>query len=768
MKWYGLAKPTGNLFVHFDKNVYANNETVYFTGYLIKASKVTIDQHRVMALALIRNADNALILEDKFLFNNGVAFGSILIPDSILTGGYHFLVYSDKLLNGMPEVLFIQNITLKTNIDPAFKANLKIMPNADTTKKQNRVLISVTSKDDRFLSKPATISYNYGNLQKETITDASGQLLINLPPQPNIVDPNLYVKLKYERDSSFINLAIPRKKNTAQVKFYPEGGDLVAGLTSNVSWEVKDQQNLPLALTAFLYKDQQIIDTITTSSYGIGKFKLSPESNAIYSVKLLHSALNDTLYHLPASIDKGLALTIQNAFVKDTLKLNLKTNGPRNLTLMVHNFRESYIIAPLEIVHNQMTVKIPLYGTPKGLATITILDSLDRPLAERMFFAHYDSKERITITTDQQVYKQREKVSLKLNLTSEKNALVSIACVQNNRLELKNTNDIESYTYLSNELSNLPIHVNGNALKDPDYLEQILLVKGWRRYTWQGLQASNFTDTIAKLDSVNINGQVTTPSNKNIKTPFDVGLFGSRQTTLITTTTAGLFNLSIDNLITPAEKKLYAFVNSKSKLKSPTSIVIDDGYTRLSEKLAKLIKPDQQILSSSLQNNTALVLKNNERIIRLKEVVIGTKNDNNFNYSGANPCGDYVCSYNILNCKNHINDPRNKPPIAGKQYYTNGVLTLYPGCNILDKSIFFSIKGIHLEKEFYLNDYKDSLEPAFFSTIYWNYGTVLQNGRETELSFYTSDITGKFRVVVQGITDNDVLYEEHFFEVKGK
>ena len=30
MKWYAIAKPSGNFFVHFDKNVYANNETVYF------------------------------------------------------------------------------------------------------------------------------------------------------------------------------------------------------------------------------------------------------------------------------------------------------------------------------------------------------------------------------------------------------------------------------------------------------------------------------------------------------------------------------------------------------------------------------------------------------------------------------------------------------------------------------------------------------------------------------------------------------------------
>lgn len=111
-------------------------------------------------------------------------------------------------------------------------------------------------------------------------------------------------------------------------------------------------------------------------------------------------------------------------------------------------------------------IKIPLTDVPKGLATITIVDSLSRPLAERMFFAHYNDSEKLSLTTDQKTYKQREKVNLKLNLNVDKNALVSIACVQSNRLEIKKMSDIESYTYINNELSQLPINSKGNSYKD--------------------------------------------------------------------------------------------------------------------------------------------------------------------------------------------------------------------------------------------------------------------------------------------------------------
>ena len=71
-------------------------------------------------------------------------------------------------------------------------------------------------------------------------------------------------------------------------------------------------------------------------------------------------------------------------------------------------------------------------------------------------------------------------------------------------------------------------------------------------------------------------------------------------------------------------------------------------------------------------------------------------------------------------------------------------------------------------KEFYVNDYKDPNEPAIASTLYWNYGVLLKANEKKVISFYTSDISGKFKVILQGITNNDVVYKEYHFEVKPK
>jgi hypothetical protein len=772
--WYAQSKSNASFFVHFDKNVYTNNETIFFTGYLIKGSRSNADQHKIMAATLIRDADSAIILTDKFLMEKGIGFGSVTLPDSILTGNYHVLVYTDRLINGNPEAVFAQSITLKTNIQPPLKANIKLSE-SEVTGQKNQVLISVTSKDDRFLIKPTKISYVYGNTKKIAKTDVSGQLLVELPPQANSLDPNLYMKLVNEKDSAFLSLTIPQKKRTAIVSFYPEGGNMVSGLPATIGWEVKDRQQMPIALKAHLFKNNNPIDTIETNSYGIGKFRIVPDTKSVYSIKLLHSGLADSIYLLPKALDKGVVMTVSNAIVQDTVNLIFKTNSHRRFTLLVHNYKEDFVNIPFDMEYNNKSIKIPLNDVPKGLLTITLLDSLDRPLAERLIFAHYDLDDKISISTDAKTYKPREKVTVKFKLNTDDQAVVSIAAVQDNRLELKKMNDIVSYSYILNELQNLPVNLKGNPMKDNGYLADVLLVKGWRRYTWQDLQKVTAKDTLLKTDSLQVTGLVTTRMKKKITVPINISALGDNETRFLTTSADGSFDFKNSQLIFEPGKKMYLF--SYDKNKEPQVIEQFNSFIKMDRKLAGSISFQQNYLPSTLANNTDLVIKSNEKVTRLAEVKITAKKDESLTmyegiaqegFPGRNACGDYVCRMNLLNCPNHRLSSDNTQPVKGVKYAN--MYYPYKGCIIVtkDQKKYFELSGLHWEKEFYHDSYSNLQEPALLSTVYWNYAATLISGQDTEFSFYTTDITGKFRIVVQGISNRDVVYGEHFFEVIDK
>lgn len=757
--FYQKAKPTTNLFVHFDKNVYASNETVWFSGYLIATKD--FGKHHIMSVSLIKESNNKVVLEDRFIMKNGFSFGNITLPDSIPVGNYRFLVITDYVLNNQPEVSFTQPITIKSVLEPPFKASMKTMSTENITSK---VMVSVTTADNRFLEQPTDVYYTYGNLKKTMKTDASGQAVIHLEQQDNLSDPNLYVKLKYGKDSTFINMPLNQPKGTPFVKFYPEGGDMIGGLINNIGWEVRDRQKKPVAVKAYLYKNNIAIDTLMSSNSGLGSFKMFADQGAKYTFKVIGANLKDTVFTLPNIKENGIGINIINAVVSDTLKINLRSKLPQKINLRIHNFRESYLYTKIDIQPGLKTLKIPLFRVKKGLATVTITDSLERPIVERIFFAHYDNAEKIGIVTDKAIYGLREKVNLKLNLKNiSENAVVSVAVVQDNRMETGKVTDIESYTYLNNELDKVPVNTKGNTYKDKKYLEQLLLIKGWRRYNWPELITAKATDTSVNYNQLFFTGNVT-KSRKPLKEAVAIGAMGDEKIRLVTTETNGTFDFNHPELYTSAGKKMFMFLNKNN---DPSyKFAINNQLLETSEKIAVIPTLNEKPPILQLSDNGDLFVKSNEKSIRLKEVQISGKVKTSG--LGPNPCGDYVCQKNILNCRNHYGDPNNRQPIQGKTYSSGSQSIVYQGCGVTDESIFFKTEGIHLHKEFYVDSYKDPLEPAYFSTIFWNYALVLNKDKETSIDFYTSDVPGKYRIVVQGITQTQVIYNENFFEIKRK
>jgi hypothetical protein len=129
--------------------------------------------------------------------------------------------------------------------------------------------------------------------------------------------------------------------------------------------------------------------------------------------------------------------------------------------------------------------------------------------------------------------------------------------------------------------------------------------------------------------------------------------------------------------------------------------------------------------------------------------------------------------YNILNCPNHQFHAANVKPINGHLYYSEPEIqekAIYSGyCGVPDKKDYMvALEGIYSNKEFYTTELSNTSTgmPEYLSTLYWKHALRLQKGKTATISFYTADITEKFRVIVQGRPATDVVYWEYFFDVK--
>ncbi len=103
------ASNTG-LYVHYDKNAYISNETIWFTAYFLDSTKTVPE---ILSLFVVRQADKHIVADKKFVVGNFTASGSITLPDSLLVGDYSIIAYGNYLINEQPTYLHQQPITIK-------------------------------------------------------------------------------------------------------------------------------------------------------------------------------------------------------------------------------------------------------------------------------------------------------------------------------------------------------------------------------------------------------------------------------------------------------------------------------------------------------------------------------------------------------------------------------------------------------------------------------------------------------------------------------
>ncbi|MBS1533064.1 MAG: carboxypeptidase-like regulatory domain-containing protein [Bacteroidetes bacterium] len=774
---YGKSHFAPTLFAHFDKTIYAQNENVWFTAYL--SNRKNGDNPDVLSAVLVDDLDRSVVLERKFLMANGIASGNVYLTDSIPPGNYSFILYPNRVLKDKPEAVFVQHITILSATEGLFKVSLS----SDTTMAGHhspKILLKVTARDGRPLP-GAAVAYKIKQGESKNVsghvkTDNEGKYVFDIPRNQNDSKPAvLETKVTYDKEVRSVSLPVPSgQQQKISVKFYPEGGYLVHATAGWVGWEAKTGSGAPVEIHGVLFKDNVPVDTIETDSYGMGRFKLIPLTGSHYTMRLLTDKFRDSVFKLPQILLKSPAIAVANAVANDTLKLRLTSKYPEVVTVLVHNFRQLFFTFAVHVNAAGKAVWVDLKNMPKGLGTITVLDSAGRPSAERMFFAHYNVRPAIAIQTDKQQYTKREKVKLSLRFLTPDTGMVSVACVQSNRLTIKNNNDIESYVYLKHEMDDLPLKDNylGSAETDKSYLENLLLIRGWRRYSWQGMMQTTPIDTNNHQSPLVFSGAVRY-DDRPLKKDVRVLVMADSLTTTIKTDGMGNFALANDNIVTDENKKIHFLVVAKNP--DDYKLIINDPYNSIDQKLAAGLKTSSL---SPENDNYSLALKGMDHAIILKEVTINATKDNSIHTSSdilppmENECGDYICMYGIFDCPNHKNWPGNHAPEIGKYYIIHGQYTKYLGCVLtIDKAkkrVYDSMPGIKYTKEFYGSDYSviNPSQPEYYSTIFWKHLVKVGTSKDVSFNFYTSDITGPFKVIVQGVTGNDVVYGEKEFDIK--
>jgi hypothetical protein len=755
------------LFVHTDKHVYTNNEFIWFSAVLLNVAPEARPLHHLLCVALIPADTRIPALHQKFLMADGLSFGSVKLPDSIAPGEYKFIAYTNLIgKDSLPAAVFMQDITIYNLAQADFIGACTILEDG---KGNQDLLITVRDKTTSAPVREAELLLWCGNSKMiKAKTNKDGiyrQSLSEL--QPANASSNIQVKIRYQNGFQFVQKILSAKEKERQlaIRFFPEGGQLLPGVPCRIGWRSGTDQGEPVAVKAVVFNNQTATDTIVTNEWGMGTFQLLPDAGAAYSLKILDAPpgvhINATGYTLPAVLNKGVNMHLKQGVAGDSLWLRIYAAGYASLRMAVHNFKTLFIEQTIPVNNSQIPVLLLLDSISKGLAAVTILDEQDNPIAQRTFFAHYDNKAIIDIRSDQTTYQKRQKVTLTLRLTNQQlpdSGFAVISCVQANRVLNNRQQDIESFSFLEAPLQEGTLL--NRRYSNMTWLENRLLNAAGRKYAVQPEPPGFFSPVIT--------GKVV-PAYGKIKKPVKVTVLGNEAgASVITTDDSGHFQFKYDDLLVIQDKKLLISANDSKY--TANLVQIQDPFITINQKLASVIDFRMINTTKYAEHAQSVVAPSFGQAKQLATVTVRAKYSRGGSLHGVNECGDYICVFGYLNCRNHVGEPQNRAPVKGDRYKLNGGgFGIYAGCIVQDaRERAMQHLGINIGAAFHGEDFsqKTSDIPEYLSTLYFSPALVFDANGRAECSFYTSDITGKFRIAVNGMTRNNLFSATAYIEVK--
>lgn len=751
------TKTLQKIYLATDKVIYTPNEQLWFAAYLFENQSVVRDTVDVLTLGLHDPVSSQMVALKKFPIHNRVATGNILLPDSLVAGSYNLVAYTN--------ILNKEHIPIGTGFKPlriyartgnkAFTTSLKISDSLSTPGKvaiHHEIIpesYQVTFKDARAryqLSGERSRALdldNYGN----------GIVYIDLKDLKSH-NRSLSVTTIYDGDTVRNRIKIPENnypKAELSASFYPEGGFLAAGYPNRVFWELTDK-NVATSAPALLLENNQVIDTIETIANGASAFYLNAKAGKQYTVSPLLKNKSTQSFTLPPVHAGGMRFEIPDMVVNDTLTIELWSKEKKTIKLVVVDVTGLPSVHPLEISsYKKLTVLLDDFA--RGLCKAFIVDEKNKIVAKSYFFAHYNKRNHLGLQTDKEVYKTRDSILLSVDIKNYKgvslNSVATVSCALLSRVDFNMIKNVESDFHLNAMVYNEPAFIKRRNILDSNMLlEHIMRMKNMEDNdsVWGGGNPQK--ESLLKPE---VQLQLTR-FGKHVKKSMDLVLFRDGDFSFLKTDDKGILLLSTNELLVKDGRKL--FIKGMGKKNGDYYVQAQDSLTQAYSNIRfPVYNPVYREQAPDLQ--ALLKTDKTEKFTSTLETVI-VKSKREWGPMGvANPCGDYVCQNNILNCVNHTIPF--KWPVKGQQYRTvSGFKIMYEGCDYIDNQYLPSTSLVNLPRTFLGMDttlLKQEF-PEYLSTLWWQPFKKLSKEKNNQLVFHTSDQKGIYLITVQGFAEN--------------
>lgn len=323
---------------------------------------------------------------------------------------------------------------------------------------------------------------------------------------------NLQDSLKGEK-------SLPNANGDIDLQFFPEGGELTAGIPVRVSFKAIGPEGGHVHISGKIFDSsgKEIMKFISIHA-GMGSFILRAKKGVSYHAVVKGSKAR---YKLPEVRPSGINMMV------DATK-------PEGINLLIRATQEYgdmdyYLVAQMRgvIFHRykgrlqNMTaqVEMPKSKFPDGVLQITLFDKNGLPLCERLTFIDNRQTPYVKFNVDDNKLTPRKQIGVAMQLKDADGRTIRKAGLSVSITDAglsaapEYFEDIGTWLLLNSDL-------RGN-IEDPGYyferddkehlknLDLVMLTHGWRRFTWKAVLASASREySFAHEKGINISGQV--------------------------------------------------------------------------------------------------------------------------------------------------------------------------------------------------------------------------------------------------------------------
>ena len=505
--YFGIY-PVEKVHLHFDKPYYAVGDTLWFKTYL-QHNLFEYSPSKIVYVEVLTSKDSLIQTLRVPLTNNTGKGQLVLDPQFIEQDNYRFRAYTKWMANFDNAYFYNKVIPIGDAINKKLAADITYTPDGNN---KTKATIQFRNREGNLLGRRKLTweaidgwdPFSKGKAE----TDDMGRVTINLTIKEReyLKKGRLNVRVEGDKLEPDLLGSYPLQYALwdADVQFFPEGGDLLAGVAKKLAFKAVSSTGKGLKIQGKIIdsKKNEIV-AFNDMAFGMGAIEFMPVAGESYRAVVSFENGEQRTYDLPEIKAEGINIILHNeddaafqmALIANEAYFEKMVNQP--FYILGQSNGHLVYAAQATLKNSSVLISLPKDKLPNGIVQLTIMQPDGKLLSERLVFNQSQPLLDISVKTDKTGYTKKESVKLTLQVPQidslKSNYSVSviddIKTPYNDDQELgivSNyllTSDLKGYVEQPN------FYFNEKNENRKEALNVLLMTQGFRRFSYEDLVA---------------------------------------------------------------------------------------------------------------------------------------------------------------------------------------------------------------------------------------------------------------------------------------